>query len=116
MAQINIENLQVTIAAQPGRSLLNTLVLEDQPIHTVCGGRARCGCCRIRIVEGKKGISPVNEWEKVRLTAEELAAGWRLACQTHTLRDITIHLPTAEELDPACRKKKERVVQDPALR
>ena len=106
MAEIHIENLKVTIAARPGYSLLTTLQNEDQPIHTVCGGRARCGCCRIRIIAGAKGLSPVNDGEKVRLSAEELAAGWRLACQTHSLRDITIHLPTSEELEPICSKRR----------
>ena len=106
MAEINIKNLQTTIAARLGYSLLNTLLHEEQPIHTVCGGRARCGCCRIRVLAGEKGTSPINDLEKVRLTAEELDAGWRLACQTYTLRDITIHLPTSEELDPTCVKKR----------
>jgi len=106
VARINIKNLQTTVAARPGYSLLNTLLQEDQPIHTVCGGRARCGCCRIRILAGEKGTSPINDLERVRLTAEELESGWRLACQTHTLRDIAIHLPTSEELDPTCAKKR----------
>jgi ferredoxin len=105
VAKINIQNFQTTIAVRPGYSLLNTLLNEELPIHTVCGGRARCGCCRIRIITGAKVISPVNDWEKIRLTAEELATGWRLACQAHSLRDITIHLPISEELEPVCSKK-----------
>jgi ferredoxin len=106
VARITIENLQTTVAARPGFSLLTTLLQEDQPIHTVCGGRARCGCCRIRVVAGGKGLSPINDGERTRLTSEQLASGWRLACQTQTLRDIAIYLPTTEELDGACGKKK----------
>ena len=105
MAEITIENLGRTIPALPGRSLLTSLLYEELPIHTVCGGRARCGCCRIRILAGAHGLSPANSREKERLGQEERAAGWRLACQTHTLRDITIHLPSADELAPHCRRR-----------
>jgi len=104
--RITLNNLHVSVDAKPGQSLLNTLLHEDQPIHTVCGGRARCGCCRIRVLSGAKGTSPINQLEKTGLTADELAAGWRLACQAHILRDITVHLPTGEELDSICTKKR----------
>ncbi|WP_136805742.1 2Fe-2S iron-sulfur cluster-binding protein [Desulfosediminicola flagellatus] len=105
MANVTIKNLGVTIAAQPGQSLLNSLLYEDVPIHTVCGGRARCGCCRVRLIDGQKGVSPVNKYETVRLSEHVIEQGWRLACQVHILRDITIYLPTADELDRDCSKK-----------
>lgn len=105
MSKITIENLGVTIEARPGQSLLISLQYEVLPIHTVCGGRARCGCCRIRILEGEKGATPVNQYEIVRLEKHLLEEGWRLACQVHVLRDITIYLPTADELDAHCSKK-----------
>lgn len=104
MSKITIKNLAVTIDDQPGQSLLNTLLYEELPIHTICGGRARCGCCRVKILQGMKGCSPVNKYETVRLVPEDIEAGWRLACQLHILRDITIHLPTADELDSECSK------------
>lgn len=103
--KITIQNLDVTIEARPGMSLLNSLLYEEQPIHTVCGGRARCGCCRVRIVSDGKGISPPNEYEKNRLGENERKEGWRLACQTTTLRDVTIWLPAGDELAAACSKK-----------
>lgn len=102
--RITIQNLDVTVDARPGQSLLNSLLYEEIHIHTVCGGKARCGCCRIRIVSGSKGLTPVNKYETVRLGKELLDDGWRLACQTSTLRDVTIYLPTADELDSHCSK------------
>lgn len=105
MANVTIENLGITITAQPAQSLLNSLLYEDVPIHTVCGGRARCGCCRVKVIDGQKGVSPVNKYENVRLSEKVIEQGWRLACQVHILRDITIYLPTADELDPECSKK-----------
>ena len=105
MTKIIIDNLNVTVEALPGRSLLISLLNADQPIHTVCGGKAACGCCRIRILKGGTKLSPVNQYERVRLGAEIVQNGWRLACQTHALRDVTIYLPTADELDSLCSKK-----------
>lgn len=105
MSGITIENLSQTIEGRPGMSLLNSLLYEGVHIHTVCGGRARCGCCRVRIISGSKGLSPVNKFERLRLSEDEFAAGWRLACQTYALRDVTIYLPTADELDAECSKK-----------
>lgn len=106
MANIIIDNLNVTVTAVPGRSLLISLLNADQPIHTVCGGKAACGCCRIRVLEGGKKLSPVNQYERARLTPELVSDGWRLACQTYALRDVTVYLPTADELDSHCSKKK----------
>ena len=106
MVKITVENYGGNVVAHPAQSLLNSLLIEGQPIHTVCGGRGRCGCCRVKIIAGEKGLSPVNEIEKIRLSADSITEGWRLACQTHALRNVTLHLPTAEELDSACSKKK----------
>lgn len=106
MPKITIDNLNLSVEALPGRSLLISLLNADQPIHTVCGGKAACGCCRIRILEGRYKLSPVNQYEKARLGEEVIEDGWRLACQVHALRDVTIYLPAANELDKICSKKK----------
>lgn len=105
MSTIKIENFDVTVDALPGHSLLISLVNAEQPIHTVCGGKAGCGCCRVRILEGGSKLSPVNDNERRRLGAVKITDGWRLACQTHILRDVTIYLPVKEDLDSFCTKK-----------
>jgi ferredoxin len=106
MAKITIDNLNATVESLPGRSLLISLLNADQPIHTVCGGKAACGCCRIRILEGAPKLSPVNGYEKARLGLELIKDGWRLACQVHSLRRVVVYLPSGEELDSHCSKKK----------
>lgn len=104
MAKIHIENRNVTIESSPGRSLLISLLISKQPIHTVCGGKAGCGCCRVKILEGGEKLSPVRECERAHLDAVLINSGWRLACQTYLLRDIKIYVPTAAELDSVCSK------------
>ena len=105
MAKIIITNLNENIEALPGRSLLISLLNADQPIHTIYGGKAACSCCLIRILEGAPKLSPVNQYEKARLGLELIKDGWRLACQTHVLRDVAIYLPAANELDTISSKK-----------
>jgi uncharacterized 2Fe-2S/4Fe-4S cluster protein (DUF4445 family) len=61
-------------------------ILLEQP----CAGLARCGNCRIRVLEGAG--TPSSADEEV-LGAEELGQGWRPAC-TLTLRgSATIEVP-----------------------
>ncbi|MCB2183706.1 MAG: 2Fe-2S iron-sulfur cluster binding domain-containing protein [Desulfobulbaceae bacterium] len=105
MPKIDIQNLGLSIISNPGLSLLNNFLINKSPIHTVCGGRAQCGCCRIKILEGEKGISKVNNREIKKLGDELIRQGWRLSCQTHCLRDITVYMPVDEDLDDFCSEK-----------
>ena len=107
MALITIENLGIVVEARRGFSLLTSLLYAEVPIRTRCGGRARCGCCRVRIIGAGRGLSPIGEAERLLLGDELVAGGWRLACQTTSLRDVTIYLPGDEELGGDCVKNKE---------
>ena len=102
---VTILNHNLKVSCQPGYSLLNNFLINNAPIHTICGGHASCGCCRIKILEGEKGLTQPNEREVKRLGKDLISQGWRLSCQTHSLRDITVHMPTSSELDPECSKK-----------
>lgn len=106
MPKVLIANYDLTIDVNPGYSLLNNFLYKNAPIHTVCGGHATCGCCRIKIIEGPKGMSPPNQFEILRLGEDLLQDGWRLSCQSYILRDIAIHMPTSEELDQRCSPKR----------
>ena len=102
MLKIEIRNHNVTMSATPSLSLLNNFLLNNAPIHTVCGGKGLCGCCRVRILAGGKGVSKVTATERQHLGEQLIAEGWRLSCQTHILRDVTVHMPTAQELAAWC--------------
>ncbi len=64
-------------------------VLFEQGVEFPCGGQGRCRGCRVRVLEGTAGI---NEAQRERLSSEELAAGWRLACQCAVESDLVIEL------------------------
>lgn len=102
---ITIQNHNLEISCQPAYSLLNNFLINDAPIHTTCGGHANCGCCRIKILKGKKGLTQPNEREVRRLGKDLISQGWRLSCQTHSLRDLVVYMPTSNELERGCSKK-----------
>lgn len=105
MPTITILNQNLKLSSQPAFSLLTNFLINDIPIHAVCGGHANCGCCRVKILEGKEGTTKPNKREMHKLGQDLLTEGWRFSCQTHSLRNIVVHLPTSEELDGTCSKK-----------
>jgi uncharacterized 2Fe-2S/4Fe-4S cluster protein (DUF4445 family) len=64
-------------------------LLFEQGVEFPCGGQGRCRGCRVRIVSGR---GAVNATEESRLTAREIAEGWRLACQCRVEDDLEIEL------------------------
>ncbi|HZC22334.1 MAG TPA: ASKHA domain-containing protein [Candidatus Binatia bacterium] len=84
------------ILLQPTRKLLDAApgaplrdLLFEHGVEFPCGGRGRCRGCRIRLLEGT--TSP-NAGEREVLSADEIAQGWRLACQCVPESDLTIEL------------------------
>jgi adenylate cyclase len=73
-------------------SLLVTLQRHGVPIDTVCGGRAQCGRCLVRILAGSERMNRPAAAELRRL--ESLGAGpdHRLACQSYTRGDLEIQI------------------------
>ena len=86
----------------PG-TLLSQLLAPDAQLETPCGGRGRCGKCRV-IARGE--LSEPSEEEKRCLSEEELARGLRLACCTRALGDCEISTTAAAKAhvlaDVAC--------------
>ena len=92
MATIRIHGRTESFAADISTSLLNILLRNRFPIDTVCGGRAICGRCLLRIRSGEAFLSPVREAEATRLAALKAGPGMRLACQCHTRGDVEIEV------------------------
>jgi uncharacterized 2Fe-2S/4Fe-4S cluster protein (DUF4445 family) len=57
-----------------------------------CGGKGTCGNCRIRVIRGE-ALAPTDA-ERTLLQSKELAAGFRLACQTIPLSDLEVEIPS----------------------
>lgn len=63
-------------------------------ISAPCGGHGRCGKCRVRIAGA---VTPPDETERRRLSADELAAGIRLGCRAFTAGgDVEVEVEESE--------------------
>lgn len=65
------------IAVAKGSDLFGTLQKQNIHISAFCGGKEKCGKCKVRLISG---VLPVTDEERRLLTKEEVAAGIRLAC------------------------------------
>jgi uncharacterized 2Fe-2S/4Fe-4S cluster protein (DUF4445 family) len=59
-------------------------------IASACGGRGRCRSCAVRM-EG--AVPAATAADREQFSADELAAGWRRACQVHPVGACTVHVP-----------------------
>ena len=78
------------------QNLLSNLSLNHIASNSQCGGKAVCGKCRIQIQSGNKTCSKANAAEKIHLTEQEIQQGWRLACQTFCLKNISFYKPASD--------------------
>jgi adenylate cyclase len=79
-----------TVNVPIGPTLLEISRLSQIPHASVCGGRARCSTCRVRIEEGGENLPPAVFPESVTLAAIEAPANVRLACQIRPSKPITV--------------------------
>ena len=91
-----VEGIDKKYPLSPAISILNTLLQNGVRISHLCGGKAVCGTCRIKILEGEEYLSPMQEAERVRLTSgtgkETPPAHIRLACQTYARGNVKIKI------------------------
>src|SRR5687767_12831880 len=78
------------ITAPVGRSILEAIRDEGLPHASVCGGRARCTTCRVRVSEGLAELPPAGRMEAQALGRIEAPPNVRLACQTRPTRDVAV--------------------------
>ncbi len=78
-----------------GGTLLDAARSLGVDLASVCGGHGSCGRCKVQLVAGK--LTPITAREEARLSAAELAQGYRLACLAAPLSDCRVHVP-AESL------------------
>ena len=79
-AQITAEQTLLAAAQNAGVELV-----------AVCGGTGTCATCRVRVMSGV--LTPVTADEEFELTAADLKAGYRLACQAKPLSDVRLDIP-----------------------
>jgi adenylate cyclase len=99
--------------AYPGRTVRvprGWSVLEASRAHrmahaSLCGGRARCSTCRVRVVSGLDDCPPPGSEERRTLARIHAAEGIRLACQLRPRADVgvvpLVNAAAPPSMDPA---------------
>ena len=82
------ETCQLTV--QGGNYLHVDLNENDISVSSSCGGKATCGYCKVRVLDGGGPILPTEE---LFMSRQEQKEGMRLACQVKVKNDIDIMIP-----------------------
>ncbi len=70
-------------------NLLRLAIRHECGVPYKCAS-GNCGTDRVHVESGAENLSPVRRKERERLGEEELADGYRLACQTYASGDVTL--------------------------
>jgi len=91
----------------------HTVVVDGKPVHVStgallieaaqqagadmqqpCGGQGRCGRCAVMVTEGT-----VRRRSTLRLSADDIAAGYALACQSVVEGDVSVNVLPQEKIE-----------------
>jgi adenylate cyclase len=100
-----------------GFSVLEASKMAGVPHANLCGGRARCSTCRVRVIAGVATLPPASAVEQAVLDRISAGPGIRLACQLRPNTDVAVvpllppHWPgTRTRPPPTERRGEERFV------
>ena len=89
--QVDLEPIGRRVESAAGQTVLDAARAAGVEMVAVCGGAGWCYTCVIRPLTGK--FSPLTQAEQDGLSPEQLAAGYRLACQAEPLSDVKVEIP-----------------------
>ncbi len=84
-----VSNGGKTATAPSNSNLLRVSLRAQGGIPFKCGGGI-CGTCKCHIDAGHEHTDKVKPKERKHLSDEQLAAGWRMACQTFVSGDVSV--------------------------
>jgi len=87
---IDINDGAKKLDVEGGSTLLSALAENKIFIPSACGGKATCGLCKLRVLDGAGPLLPTEE---PYLNAEEKANHTRLSCQVKIKKNLKIVIP-----------------------
>ena len=78
-----------TVSAPEDSNLLRVSLRQRGGIPFKCGAGI-CGTCRCKIEHGVENTDKVKPKERNHLTPEDIAQGYRMACQTFLTGDVAV--------------------------
>jgi uncharacterized 2Fe-2S/4Fe-4S cluster protein (DUF4445 family) len=88
------DNIDVAVAE--GSSLLKAALSAGVHINAACGGNGVCGTCKVLIKKGE-----VDSTRSAKLSSQEYQQGYRLACQSRVVSDLSVDIPLESRLETA---------------
>jgi uncharacterized 2Fe-2S/4Fe-4S cluster protein (DUF4445 family) len=86
----------LTLAVEPGVTVLKAAHAGGVDITATCGGRGRCTSCRVKFVAGP--IPPPTIMDELQLGDALVREGFRLSCQCQVGESITVQVaPPVDE-------------------
>src|SRR3990170_2975650 len=95
---VDIQPIGRRAEIDPGETLLAAAQSAGVELVAICGGGGSCATCRVRLVSGD--LSPATASEEYELGADDIAAGYRLACQAVPLSDVRLDIPSQSLTTP----------------
>lgn len=77
-----------------GQSLMEGLIENGYRFSAACGGKGRCGKCRVQLLEG---TVPATAEDESVFSEKELEEGWRLSCRMYPREDIKVRFALNDE-------------------
>jgi uncharacterized 2Fe-2S/4Fe-4S cluster protein (DUF4445 family) len=84
----------VEIVVAQAANLLEVAITAGVQINASCGGAGVCGTCKVIIEKGE-----VTGSRTEKLSETEYEQGFRLACQSGVVTDLTVHIPVESRLE-----------------
>jgi len=81
------------VRVPPGVTLFDAASWNGIAIDSTCGGHGTCKKCKVRVTGGQVPASPLDARA---FSADELRAGWRLACRAVASADVQLEVPPLE--------------------
>ena len=88
--KIDINNGKKVLDVPQGGDLLHTLADQKIFLPSACGGKANCGQCKVRVLEGGGTILST---ETGFFSRKQIKDNWRLGCQVKVKEDLKIAVP-----------------------
>jgi len=89
--EIDLQPIGRRAAITAEQTVLAAAQAAGVELVAVCGGTGTCATCRVRLMSGE--LTPVTSSEEFELSADDLTAGYRLACQARPLSAVRLDIP-----------------------
>ncbi len=119
----------IKVMVDDGSTILSAARMGDEAIETICGGKASCGKCKVRILEGKNNkhnivstmghLLPLTDEEQNYSKRHRIEHDQRLACQAKIKGDVVVMVPEESRIRRLVVQKEtgEKTINlDPAIR